>query len=120
MRDQTVPDRTSFDKPSYDQTVAVTFTPPDIWTFTPDDVKMNDSGKVILRRSPGNQPWSWVSASVKDDTIGQFSPRAPNGAVLEIQDDHKENGSWSYTVTVEIDGTSFTSPDPQITNKEPP
>jgi hypothetical protein len=119
MRDQTAPDRTSFDKAAPDQTVNVTFTPPESWTFTPDDVKMTAAGKVILLRTSG-QSWSWVSASVKDDGANQFHPQAPNGAVLNIQDDHTENGSWSYTVTVNLDGTSYTSPDPQITNKEPP
>jgi hypothetical protein len=109
MRDQATPD----------QTVNVTFSPPESWTFSPDDVKMTAAGKVILLRS-GNQSWSWVSASVKDDQYNQFTPQAPNGAALPIQDDHTENGSWSYTVTVELNGTSYTSPDPQITNKEPP
>jgi hypothetical protein len=119
MRDQTMPDRTSFDKASTpDQTVNVTFTPPESWTFTPDDVKMTAAGKVILLRA-GGQPWSWVSATVKDDAAGQFHPQAPNGAALDIQDEHTENGSWSYTVTVNLGGEQFTSPDPQITNKEP-
>lgn len=102
-----------------DQTVKVTFTPPNRWTFAPDPVRMTAAGKVVLNRDPGNADWTFTNASVKDGG-GQFHPRVnPGGQHAEIRDDHTSMGSFEYTVTVQDGNGTYTSPDPTIINLKP-
>jgi hypothetical protein len=44
-----------------DQTVQVSFTAPNTWTFDPPEVTMTAAGKVILQRKPGNAGWTFVA-----------------------------------------------------------
>lgn len=103
-----------------DQTVKVTFNPPNSWTFDPDPVRMSAAGKVVLHRDPGNADWTFQGASVKDGG-GQFQSRVnPGGQHADIQDDHTSMGSFEYTVTVQDGSGTYTSPDPTIINVQPP
>lgn len=105
-----------------DQTVTVSFDPnanPQ-FTFTPDSVTMTAAGKVILNRQ-GGQTWTFTSASVKNPPNGQFGTPTvnPAGTSVDISDVCSVKGQWGYTVTVSNNGTSYTSPDPDIINDPP-
>jgi hypothetical protein len=109
------------DTPMPDQTVNVSFDPnanPQ-FTFDRQSVKMTAAGKVILLQNPASAPWTFTNAAVKGDTLNEFSPAVQgNGNSLQIGDaflDRTET-SYSYDVTVELNGVSYTSPDPQIVN----
>ena len=105
-----------------DQTVSVTFNPganPQ-FTFAPDEVKMTAAGKVILNRSPGSANWKFTSGDVKNDVLNEFSSSVHgNGSSLHIDDEFKDptKTAYDYFVTVELNGTSHTSPDPKIVNE---
>jgi hypothetical protein len=104
-----------------DQTVQVTFDPNATpqFTFTPSSVTMTGSGKVILQQYPADASWTFDAAVVKDDTLDEFDAKViGNGQTVQIDDkfkDRTETG-YSYDVTVELNGQSYTSPDPQIVN----
>lgn len=92
-----------------DQTVQVSFTAPNTWTFDPPEVTMTAAGKVILQRKPGNAGWTFVGATVVGN--GQFTPRVNgSGSQVTIQDDHTSNGTFVYGVTVDAGGTQYSSP----------
>jgi hypothetical protein len=92
-----------------DQTVQVSFTAPDTWTFDPPEVTMTAAGKIILQRKPGNASWKFVSAAVIGN--GQFDVTVNgNGSRVTIQDDHTSNGTFVYGVTVDAGGTQYSSP----------
>ena len=104
-----------------DQTVQVTFDPnaSPQFTFTPASVTMTGSGKVILQQSPASAPWTFDGAVVKDDTLDEFDATVHgNGQQVQIADSFKDRTEtgYSYDVTVELNGQSYTSPDPQIVN----
>jgi hypothetical protein len=100
-----------------DQTVTVTFDPTanPQFTFTPNPVTMTAAGKVILLRS-GGQTWTFTNASVDDP---QFTVDANSAANIQINDAWTSMGTFCYTVTVLSNGTSYTSPDPDIVNEPP-
>jgi hypothetical protein len=104
-----------------DQTVNVSFDPNATpqFTFDSQSVKMTDAGKVILVQNPASAPWTFQNAVVKGDTLDEFSPAVQgNGNSLQISDAFRDQTkkSYSYDVTVELNGTSYTSPDPEIVN----
>lgn len=104
-----------------DQTVTVTFspTPKPQFTFDPDQVRMTAAGKIILNRSPGSANWKFTAGDVKNDVLREFSSSVHgNGSSLHIDDQFKDAAltSYDYFITVELNGTSFTSPDPVIVN----
>src|SRR5947207_13699386 len=105
-----------------DQTVQVTFTKAtQQFTFLPDSVRMTSAGKVILNKS-GGATWRFTGATVKSDTLGQFSTSIPGeGNVLQISDAVRDRSrtTYKYNVTVTQDGQTFTSPDPDIVNDPP-
>jgi hypothetical protein len=104
-----------------DQTVRVTFDPDATpqFTFDPDSVRMTAAGKVILQQHPASARWVFRGATVKDDTLHEFHPAVQgNGNALHIDDEFRDKTrkSYSYNVTVGLDGTTVTSPDPVIVN----
>jgi hypothetical protein len=104
-----------------DQTVRVTFDPDATpqFTFDPDSVRMTAAGKVILQQHPGSAQWTFRDATVKDDTLGEFHSEVQgSGNALHIRDDFRDKTrkSYSYNVTVALDGGTVTSPDPKIVN----
>ena len=100
-------------------TVGVSFEPKanPQFTFDNESVTMRAAGKIILIQRPGSQRWTFRDAEVKDDKLNQFSSTAL-GNTLEINDAFRDKTrtAYSYNVTVELDGTTFTSPDPVIVN----
>lgn len=105
-----------------DQTVTVSFDPnaSPQFTFSPNSVTMTAAGKVVLNRA-GGQTWTFTSASVCNPPSGQFgTPNVnPAGTNVDISDLCTLKGSWGYKVTVLLNGTSYTSPDPEIVNDPP-
>jgi len=104
-----------------DQTVQVTFDPNATpqFTFTPPSVTMTSSGNVILTQSPASASWTFDKAVVKDDTLDEFKATVlGNGQTVQIADSFKDRSEtpYSYDVTVELNGTTYTSPDPSIVN----
>jgi hypothetical protein len=104
-----------------DQTVRVTFDPDATpqFTFVPDSVRMTAAGKVILIQQPASPRWVFSGANVKDDTLQQFRPEVQgDGNALHIHDEFRDKTKkgYSYNVTVALDGTTVTSPDPKIVN----
>jgi hypothetical protein len=104
-----------------DQTVRVTFDPDATpqFTFDPDSVRMTAAGKVILLQHPASARWTFRDAMVKDDTLHEFHPEVQgSGNALHIIDDFRDKTkkSYSYNVTVALDGNTVTSPDPVIVN----
>jgi hypothetical protein len=106
-----------------DQTVKVTFDPNADPQFTfdppPGDVRMTAAGKIILNRSPGSAAWKFTDGDVKKDPLAEFEPTVHgNGSSLHINDQFKDTTrtEYDYYVTVELNGTSYTSPDPKIVN----
>ena len=104
-----------------DQTVEVTFDPNATpqFTFTPSSVTMTGSGKVILQQSPASAKWTFGGAVVKDDTLEEFSTTVQgNGQSVQIADSFKDRTEtgYSYDVTVDLNGQTYTSPDPEIVN----
>ena len=106
-----------------DQTMNVSFTAPDTWTFDPPQPTMTGSGKVKLKQADSNQSWTFDSVAFDNDTSPpQFNPEAPadSGKKLDIDDACTVPGTYSFTITVTAaDGTRYTSPDPKIVNENP-
>jgi hypothetical protein len=89
------------------------------FTFDNERVTMREAGKIILIQRPASQAWKFRDAEVKDDTLSQFSSTVVgNGNTLHIDDAFRDRTrtEYSYNVTVELDGTTFQSPDPVIVN----
>jgi hypothetical protein len=104
-----------------DQTVNVTFDPTadPQFTFSPDEVTMTAAGKIIFLKRPPSAMWNFTGGNVENDTRKEFSARVQgNGRALHIDDEFKdeEKTRYKYTISVQLDGTSFTSPDPHIVN----
>ena len=107
--------------PITDQTVNVSFDPTanPQFTFDKPSVEMTKAGKVILVQKPASAPWTFQNAVVKDDVLQEFSSVVQgNGNSLQISDAFRDQQkqTYSYDVTVELDGTTYTSPDPEIVN----
>jgi hypothetical protein len=106
-----------------DKTVQVTFDPQGSpqFVFVPDSVTLKASGKVKLERS-GPASWSFVTGSVKGDTLHEFSFKVDSGGRgMQIKDDFKDKTkkAYAYTITVTQGGREFVSPDPEIVNDPP-
>jgi len=89
------------------------------FTFDNERVTMREAGKIVLIQRPASQTWRFRDAEVKDDTLNQFSSTVlGNGNTLHINDQFRDRTltEYSYNVTVELDGTTFQSPDPVIVN----
>jgi hypothetical protein len=89
------------------------------WKFVPENVSMGSSGKVICHRRPPTATWTFTGGDVKKDPLNEFSSSVEgNGKSLHIDDKFydKAKTEYEYYVTVELDGTSYTSPDPKIVN----
>ena len=109
-----------------DQTMKVMFDPGANPQFTfdppPGDVTMTAAGKIIFNRSPGSATWKFTGGDVKRDLLDEFTPSVHgNGSSLHIDDQFKDvdRTEYEYFVTVELNGTSYTSPDPKIVNDPP-
>lgn len=108
-------------KGSPDQTVRVTFDPAanPQFTFEPESVRMTAAGKIILLQHPASARWTFRDAEVKDDTLDEFhSTVQGNGTSIHVDDQFRDRTktSYSYNVTVSLDGSTVTSPDPVIVN----
>ena len=104
-----------------DQTVNVTFDPTATpkFTFDPDSVTMTAAGKIICLQRPSSATWKFTGGDVKEDTLNEFSSTVQgNGQSLHINDELKDTAKtpYDYYVTVVLNGTSYTSPDPVIVN----
>ena len=102
-------------------TVGVSFDPKanPQFTFDNERVTMRAAGKILLIQRPASQRWTFRDAEVKDDTLNQFSSTVlGSGQSLHINDEFRDRilTEYSYNVTVELDGRTFTSPDPVIVN----
>ncbi|MFL5617869.1 MAG: hypothetical protein ACJ79A_05665 [Gemmatimonadaceae bacterium] len=89
------------------------------FAFERRTVRMTAAGIVVLTQKPPAPNWKFKSAEVKDDTLHQFSYDVPGtGNILHIKDDFLDKvlEAYSYNITVELDGTPYTSPDPVIVN----
>ncbi|MDQ6736213.1 MAG: hypothetical protein M3Z30_00755 [Gemmatimonadota bacterium] len=91
-----------------DQTVQITFSAPNNFTFTPPSATMTAAGKVILHRSPGNAGWTFVSVNELPSPEYSWTITG-NGSGVQINDGHTSNGGSHYTVTIEQNGVQYTS-----------
>ena len=102
--------------------VKVTFVPGATpqFTFTPSTVRVKDGPKTVVLIQNPPATWDFVTAKVKDDPFDQFSPSV-HGKTLHIDDALKDPDleAYSYNITVKLDGTEYTSPDPHIVNDPP-
>jgi hypothetical protein len=73
-----------------------------------------------MDRGPSGASWTFVGVNIADPH-GQFSSTVTNqGARLVVRDDWRVKGNYKYVVTVrDENGTTYTSPDPQIINSGP-
>ena len=104
-----------------DQTVNVSFDPAanPQFVFEPDEVTMTARGKVIFHRRGSSPTWTFTGGTVKDDPLKQFSASVQGqGRSLHIDDEFRdrEKTAYEYTISVQLDGRSYTSPDPVIVN----
>ena len=104
-----------------DQTVEVIFSPTadPQFMFEPGKVIMTAAAKVIFQKRPGSAAWKFKDAHVKNDTLKEFSATVQgNGSSLHVDDKFydKEKTPYGYNVTVELNGTTYRSPDPVIVN----
>lgn len=105
-----------------DQTVKVSFTAPNSFTFDPQDVPMTAAGKIVMHQNPSSVDWTFVSVN---ELPAQFTSNVTgNGQGVTINDGHTSNGSWHYTVTVHDASGDHTSGNqttqtalPMITNQ---
>ena len=101
-----------------DQTVKVTFTAPNAFTFDPPTAIMTAAGKINLHRHPGNANWTFVSVNELPSPEYGWSITG-NGSEVQINDAHTSNGSSHYTVTVQDANGTHTS-NAVTTNTTPP
>jgi len=108
-----------------DQNVNLSFDPnanPQ-FEFDRDTVTMTAAGKVIFHRRPSTAEWTFRDGAVKDDKLKEFSSTVQgNGKLLDIDDKFydRQKTSYEYNITVELHGTTYTSPDPHIVNDPGP
>lgn len=89
------------------------------FTFVPSTVRVRGRGTVVFQQDSSQAEWRFTTADVKEDTKRQFHPEIPgDGTILHIKDDFKDTEieAYSYNITVKLDGTPYTSPDPHIVN----
>jgi hypothetical protein len=94
------------------------------FTFADDTVEMNAAGKIKLKQDTTDSAvpaprWRFRGATIKDDFLNEFRTRvAKDGKSIDIMDDFLDERKtpYSYNITVELDGTTYTSPDPVIVN----
>jgi len=89
------------------------------FTFDPDSVPMSGAGKIILQRRGSSPTWTFTGGEVKKDTLNEFSSSVQgNGKSLHFDDQFRDRQrtEYEYTITVELDGERFESPDPKIVN----
>ena len=116
---------TTSNPPPAGPTVKVTFDPSATpqFTFKPNTVRVKGGPQtVVLSQSSPPAAWDFVTALVKDDTLKQFSSSVHgNGKILHIEDALKDPDleAYSYNITVKLNGTEYTSPDPHIVNDPP-
>jgi hypothetical protein len=99
-----------------DQTVKVTFTPPDSFSFSDSNPKMTAAGKIIMHKHPETADWTFVS--VNELPSPEYTPTVTgNGSGISVHDAHTKLGSSHYTVTVHDSSGDHTSAnDPKQTN----
>jgi hypothetical protein len=89
------------------------------FTFVDNEVTMKFAGKIILVKSPGNAPWRFQGAMVRDDTLHQFRETVePQENAIHIFDELRDTApkAYIYNVTVEYNGVSYTCSSPVIVN----
>lgn len=91
-----------------DQTVQITFTAPNTFTFDKPTVTMGAAGKIVLHRSPGNADWTFVRVNELPSPEYTWTITG-NGSGAQINDGHTRNGGSHYTVTVLQNGVEYTS-----------
>jgi hypothetical protein len=104
-----------------DQTVTVTFSPSATpqFTFDNDPVTMTAAGKIILNRA-GGSTWTFTGMNISSNGGQLGTPSInPAGTSIQVSDACSLKGSYCYTVTVNYNGVSYTSPDPTIVNDPP-
>ena len=101
-----------------DQTVKVTFSVANGFTFDPESPSMTAAGTIKLSQIPANATWTFVS--VDDLPSPQFSwSITGNGNGAEVSDGHTSVGEFHYGVTVQ-DGNSTYSSDDDPKQTAPP
>lgn len=103
-----------------DQTVQVTFTPPNGWTFDPPTPHMTAAGKIKLQQHPANAAWKFVSAKVTGGGDQFHVTVNPNGTQVTIDDKCTAPGLFPYTVTVALNGQQYSSGNTQRMVSDPP
>jgi hypothetical protein len=103
-----------------DQTVTVSFNPPDedSWVFTPDSVTMTAAGKIIFIRDPHSPNWTFVSVNLLPPSWERKG--SPNGAQIQVDDPDEPKGTFTYSVTVSYQGEQYTSNEQEIGETDPP
>ena len=91
-----------------DQTVKVTFTAPDTFTFDKEVVTMTAAGKVVMHQHPETADWTFVSVN-NLPSPEYTSTVTGNGSGITINDGHTSSGASSYTVTVHDASGNHTS-----------
>jgi hypothetical protein len=102
-----------------DQTVKVTFTPPNKFNFNPEVAFMNASGKIIFHREPGSSSWTFVSINELPKPPFSWSLTG-NGSGINVDDDYTVMGEFTYTVTVHDETGNHTSQPGKIIETLPP
>lgn len=103
-----------------EHSVKVSFTAPADWRFVPDVVTVKGVGKIILHQEPAAAPWEFVRATVEDGGSQFTEDASSTGKLLKIDDACTATGSFIYTVTVSLAGTTYTSPDTMLVATTPP
>jgi hypothetical protein len=103
-----------------DKTVTVTFNPTATsqFTFSPDPVGLNASGKINVNRA-GGSTWTFTGISITGGGTQFTTSINPAGTSIQVNDAYTSTGNFCYTVTVSLNSTSYTSPDPTIVNEPP-
>lgn len=92
------------------KTVQVSFAPPDGWSFVPHVTPMKRPGKVTLVKEPKDAPWEFVTAAVINGGSHFTVTPDPRAKRVVIDNHHDVLGTFTYTVTVALDHTPYTSP----------
>ena len=101
----------------HDQTVNVTYTAPDTFTFDPPTTNMGAAGKILLKSGPGQVDWVFVSVNELPSPEYTWTLTG-NGNGITIEDKHTRLAPSHYTVTVsDASGNRRTGPtDPVATS----